>query len=367
MVGLIFIAKGGHTYHESDLHVVFLFDSGKKRTIDTKAPTVGDLINRLNLHLLPQDLVEPSADTPIVEDNFRVNVYHARPVTVVDGTNKIVTLTAQKSPREVAQDAGLKINPEDLATFSQGDIKDNVIGEQVVVSRATPIMLNLYGTQVPSYTLATTVGSMLSEKHIKLDNGESVDPGLSTPITPNMQVFVLSKGSQVVTSEDAIPVPVQVVNDASLSFGTTVVRQNGAPGKELTTYLITTQKGTEPTRTVIQQAIVQPPVPQIVARGTTIDIDGDKTSVMAAAGIASGDMAYANFIISHESGWRVTAANPSGAYGLCQSLPGSKMASAGGDWATNPITQLRWCAGYAARSYGGWGPAYNHWLSYRSW
>ena len=367
IVAAIFYAKGGNAYYQqTDYHVVFLFDSGKKRTIDTKAPTVGDLINRLNLHLIPQDVVEPSLDTSIVEDNFRVNIYHARPVTIIDGSNKIVTLTAQKSARVVAQDSGLQINPEDLATFQPGDIKNNVIGEQVVVSRATPVTLNLYGTQVPSYTLAHTVAQLLEEKHIKFQNGETVDPAVNTPITPSMEVFILAEGSQVVTAQETIPVPVQIVNDASLSFGTTVIRQNGSPGKQLTTYLLTAPKGGQPTRTVIQQAVITPPVPQIVARGTTIDINGDKSSIMAAAGISSGDWAYANFIISHESGWRVTAANPSGAYGLCQALPGSKMSIDGGDWATNPITQLRWCNGYAAR-YGGWYGSYNHWLSNRSW
>jgi uncharacterized protein YabE (DUF348 family) len=367
IVGAMVFSKGGHTYTISDSHVVFVFDSGKKRTIDTKAPTVGALIVRLNLHLIPQDVVEPSLDTPIVEDNFRVNIYHARPVTIIDGTTKMVTLTAQKSARVVAENAGLKVNPEDIASFQQGEIKDNVIGEQVVIARATPINLNLYGTEVPSYTQAHTVAQLLEEKHIKLDNGESVNPTLPTKITPGLQVFVLAKGSQVVTVQETIPAPTQVISDASLSFGTTVVRQNGAPGKQLTTYLVVDQKGVEVSRKIIQQAIIQAPVPQIVARGTTIDINGDKTSIMAAAGIASGDYAYANFIVSHESGWRVTAANPSGAYGLCQALPGSKMATAGADWATNPITQLRWCSGYAARSYGGWANAYYHWLSFRSW
>jgi len=42
------------------------------------------------------------------------------------------------------------------------------------------------------------------------------------------------------------------------------------------------------------------------------------------------------------------------------------MATAGADWATNPITQLRWCSGYASR-YGGWAGSYNHWLAYHSW
>lgn len=365
IVGLIILSKGGHTYVETNYHVVFVFDSGKKRTVDTQAPTVGALIARLNLHLIPQDVVEPSRDTPIVEDNFRINIYHARPVTVIDGTTKTITLTAQKSARVVAQDAGLSVKPEDIASFSQGDIKDNVIGEQVVVSRATPILLNLYGTQVPSYTQAHTVAQLLEEKHIKLDNGEGVNPVPQTKITPNIQVFVLAKGSQVVTQEETIPAPTQVVNDASLSFGTTVTRQQGADGKELVTYLLSSANGSQ-VRKVIQAAIVQAAVPTIIARGTTIDINGDKTSIMAAAGIAASDYPYVNFIVSHESGWRVTAANPSGAYGLCQSLPGSKMATAGADWQTNPITQLRWCSSYASR-YGGWGGAYNYWLSHHYW
>jgi uncharacterized protein YabE (DUF348 family) len=315
-----------------------------------------------------------------VEDNFRVNIYHARPVTIVDGNNKTVTLTAQKSARVVAENAGLKINPEDLASFEQGDIKNNVIGEQVTVSRAMPVVLNLYGTQVPSYTQAGTVEAMLSEKHIRLENGETVSPSLKAPITPNMEIFVLAKGSQVVTQQETIAFPTQTVNDITLSFGTTVVRQTGADGKQLTTYLITAVKGGDPTRKIIQQAVIQQPVPEIIARGATIDINGDKSAIMAAAGIASSDYAYVNFIVSHESGWCATKAQgehycpavpdnqfTSNGYGLCQSTPGSKMATAGADWATNPITQLHWCSGYAQRAYGSWGNAYNHWLSTHNW
>ena len=54
-----------------------------------------------------------------------------------------------------------------------------------------------------------------------------------------------------------------------------------------------------------------------------------------------------------ESGWRVNAANSSsGAYGIPQALPGSKMGSAGSDWATNPATQITWGLGYISGRYG---------------
>lgn len=65
-----------------------------------------------------------------------------------------------------------------------------------------------------------------------------------------------------------------------------------------------------------------------------------------------------------ESGWNYKAANPSsGAYGIPQALPGSKMASAGADWKTNPKTQIKWGLGYIKGRYktpcGGW----QHFLS----
>lgn len=70
-----------------------------------------------------------------------------------------------------------------------------------------------------------------------------------------------------------------------------------------------------------------------------------------------------------ESDWNYRAANPSsGAYGIPQSLPGSKMASAGADWQTNPATQIRWGLGYIKASYGtpcgalsAWQSRYPHW------
>ncbi|QUW20004.1 transglycosylase SLT domain-containing protein [Agrococcus sp. Marseille-Q4369] len=54
-----------------------------------------------------------------------------------------------------------------------------------------------------------------------------------------------------------------------------------------------------------------------------------------------------------ESNWNVYAQNrSSGAYGIPQSLPGSKMASAGADWQTNPVTQITWGLGYISGRYG---------------
>jgi hypothetical protein len=77
------------------------------------------------------------------------------------------------------------------------------------------------------------------------------------------------------------------------------------------------------------------------------------------AGIA--DIENASILIRRESNCRVDALNKSsGAYGIPQALPGSKMASFGADWRTNPITQLKWMNHYVLRRYGSWAKAVAH-------
>ncbi|QNP65057.1 transglycosylase SLT domain-containing protein [Streptomyces genisteinicus] len=67
-------------------------------------------------------------------------------------------------------------------------------------------------------------------------------------------------------------------------------------------------------------------------------------------------------IVNHESTWNYRAQNPSsGAYGLVQALPGSKMASAGADWQTNPATQIKWGLNYMDSRYGSPCGAWSFW------
>ncbi|MEU5540898.1 transglycosylase SLT domain-containing protein [Streptomyces sioyaensis] len=72
-------------------------------------------------------------------------------------------------------------------------------------------------------------------------------------------------------------------------------------------------------------------------------------------------------IVDHESGWNYKATNAgSGAYGLVQALPGSKMSSAGSDWQTNPATQIKWGLNYMNDRYGSPCGAWSFWQA-NSW
>ena len=386
-VAIVFAAVlfGGRPVSDFNSHVVDISVDDSQRVLPTRASTVAGLLANLHIKLAPEDVVEPAADTPILEDNFRVNIYRAKPVTVLNDGKKIVVLTAKKSARLVAEEAGVTVYPEDKVSFARGTLAEGVLGEKVVIDPATPIALNLYGTLVTVRTHAKTVGELLDQKQVKLAASDQVQPAPATPLTPGLPVFVVRSGTQIQSAEEPVEPPTQTVNDASLSFGTTVVRQAGMPGKKLVTYQLELRNGQIVKRQIIQQIVIQEPVPRIVAVGKTVNIPADKTVWMAAAGIKSSDYAYVNYIISRESGWCPTkwqgeygscppyhGVPSSGGYGLGQATPGSKMTAFGADWATNPVTQLKWASSYANtcvsyRMYCGWQGAYNHWLSYHNW
>ncbi|MEZ0068644.1 hypothetical protein ABIA32_004678 [Streptacidiphilus sp. MAP12-20] len=90
-----------------------------------------------------------------------------------------------------------------------------------------------------------------------------------------------------------------------------------------------------------------------------------QAQTIAASIVPADQLASFDAIIEHESGWNVNATNASsGAYGLGQALPGSKMASAGADWQTNPATQIKWSLDYMNSTYGSPNAAWSFWQAH---
>jgi len=83
--------------------------------------------------------------------------------------------------------------------------------------------------------------------------------------------------------------------------------------------------------------------------------------MLGSFGWSSSQFSCLDPLWEHESAWSVTAANPgSGAYGIPQALPGSRMASAGPDWQTSADTQIRWGLQYIKDTYGSPCAAWSH-------
>jgi hypothetical protein len=103
---------------------------------------------------------------------------------------------------------------------------------------------------------------------------------------------------------------------------------------------------------------------QAILENAQADPRAAAKALMPEFGFDEGQWGCLDKLWMGESGWRYTAENSSsGAYGIPQSLPASKMATVGADYRTNPVTQIRWGLKYIKSSYGTPCGAWDAWQS----
>lgn len=369
LVGLLTHPQYGSARSE-DGRVVTVHIDGQSKTIATNATTVRDILQRLHTNLGKYDKTEPALDNQVKGGDFTVNVYRARPITIVDGANSYPVMTAERSPKKIAQDAGFTTKPEDQFAFQRSDDTTNITpNTQMVIKRAKTITFDLYGTATTLSTNEDSVANLLKERKVSLDQNDELNLPSATRITDGITVSITRIDQNVQTIEEDVPFTEQIIQDVNQPTTYRQVKTPGQNGKKLVTYQITSRNGQPGDKTPLKEVITQQPTVQVVvvgARPFNANVSADKQSIMSAAGIPASDYDYVDYIVTRESGWRVNASNGS-TWGLCQALPGSKMSSAGADWQTNPVTQLKWCSGYASGRYGGWAGAYAKWISQHWW
>lgn len=363
---------------ESGERLLTIHDGSENRGILTHATTLRQAFKEANIPIDSNDLVEPGLDETLVANIYDVNVYRARPVTVVDGAIRKKIMSAYRTPEQIAAHAGMTLRDEDLTTMSlPTDLANEGTAIQLTITRATPFTLVLYGTTTTAYTQAKTVGDMLKGKKIILGKDDVLSVDSKSPLTPGMVVELWRNGKQTVTKEEDVPFSTDQIQDFDHEVGYREVKTPGTLGKRTVTYEIEIKNGTEVSRKEIQSIVTLQPTSQVEVVGMKVNLPpGSHQDWMATAGISASDYGYVEYIVAHEGGWEPCKVqggaincsySGSMGYGLVQATPGSKMGSAGSDWRTNPITQLRWATGYAVGRYGSWAAAYNYWTSHHNW
>lgn len=300
------------TYVTEGAKFVTFYDEGNKLTVKTDAKTVREAINRAEIIVNDGDIVEPGLDTEINADNFFINIYRARPVVVKDGKITKYLMTASYDFKTITKEAGL--------TIYDGDEIDFVMNDDF---------------------LETGVANVYK---------------------------VTRNGGRTLTVEEEIPFSEREEKDVTMARGTSEVRQLGEVGAKRVTYNILYVDNVEVSRELVSEEVIREPVDRIVAVGAKKSVPPEWETCASwarQAGVSEEDLSAALDLIYHESGCRVDATNAgSGAYGIPQALPGSKMASMGADWETNPVTQIKWMIGYVTGRYGGWSQALNYWYAH---
>lgn len=210
---------------------------------------------------------------------------------------------------------------------------------------ATNIIPVVYDTpHLPSSSADSAVKTLLGKDPITA-NGKLTFPRTSVTTTPapKKEEPVIKKAEET-KSEDA-----PAVADGSAAVAPTPAKAQTQAKARTVAPPATSAQAAAPANSPAAAPVATAPI-----SGTSpAAAQAFARSYLAGKGMGDSEFQCLVTLWNHESGWNFQASNPSsGAYGIPQSLPGSKMASVGADWQTNPQTQIIWGVGYITGRYG---------------
>ncbi|CAL8975990.1 hypothetical protein CELL_02193 [Cellulomonas sp. T2.31MG-18] len=369
--GLVLALVAGATSAFAVLHKQVTVDvDGTSTQVQAFGRTVGDILGAQHVTVGDKDLVAPALDEPVAQ-GAQIVVRHGHPLDLeIDGQQQEVwttALTVGEAVDAMGLHEGVRLSASRSSTLGR---------EPLRVSTQKTIHLAVDGQVIDGVTTAGTVRDALKDIGLVLNEGDQLSVPLDAAAVDGLVVMVNRAASAGQTVVEAVPFDEQDVDDPTLVTGTRKVQTAGRAGVRTTTYQVDVVGGVVVSRTPLASVVTRAPVTQVVRVGTMQLPSGSAVAVdpgsaqaigqqlAAARGWGADQFACLLPLWNRESHWNVSAQNSgSGAYGIPQALPGSKMASAGADWQTNPATQITWGLGYIAGRYGTPCAAYSHSLS----
>ncbi len=322
--------------------LVSLYVDGSKHVISTDDHTVGEFLKRAGIVLRDGDTTDPNAATVIAGNMFNINVYRARPVLVVDGTQSRIVRSTSQSPEAIAGQAGYKVYHEDEYTSSvvTDFVGYGTIGEQITIRRATPLTVKVDGQVRSIRTQAKRLDDALLRAGIIVGPKDTVSAPLDSAIVPSMAVAIVRVSEVITTETSVLPRPTTSTTDPNLAKGVINVVSAGADGSKTVTYRIHYRDGVETSRQIVKLVSQTAPIPKVQVVGTKEFFMGSveywRPEVVAAAaqwGIDPNMMLRIMNCESHGHATSVNTATVNGehATGLFQYLPSTWRAAGGTD------------------------------------
>ncbi len=333
---------------------------GRVSEVNFMGRTVADALAAADVLVTDGDIVYPTLESKL-DNGDSITVRTAKDIEVeIDGRREILTTNAA-TVGDVLDEMGTRAFGAEVSA-SRGT---QVGRDLLTIQTLKEITVSIDDNTMVTTTLQSTVRDLLLELDVVLEEGDVVSADLDAWLEDRQEITVSRAGSSADTITETLAFETIEREDPGLVKGEKVVLQKGRVGKAVTTYDISTLGGEEADRVVLARSVLVEPQDEIIGIGT-LDVGDPSAKVLtpkearalgktmvAERGWDESQFACLDKLWTKESNWRVQAANSSsGAYGIPQAYPGTKMASVAADWRTNAKTQITWGLQYISGRYG---------------
>ncbi len=350
--GVLAAIVGGTVAWSAVDKTVTLDVDGKTQRVHTTADSVRQVLAGAGYQVGGHDVVTPQPSAA-VHNGSRIVLDRGRLLQLtVDGHRRDAWVTAP-TLADALDDLGY--SGQDYTSLPR-NAELPLTPTTITLRSPKQVTIRHDGTISTVTTTAANVGQVLAGAGVKLGAQDwlSVRPQ-SAPVQGERIVLTRVRNATVVETEP-VAYATQRQSDPSLPYGLTQVVQPGRAGSLQVTYALTYTDGRLTQKRSLGTRQLAGPVAAVVHVGTAASTPDQAKAVaqqmLAARGWGADQFSCLDSLWTKESGWRTDAYNPSGAYGIPQSLPGDKMASVGADWQTNAATQITWGLNYIAGVYG---------------
>ncbi|WEV76679.1 ubiquitin-like domain-containing protein [Janibacter cremeus] len=245
---------------------VALSVDGEKSTVHAFGGTVGDVLDKQGIDLDKHDVVTPSADTPVENDQTIVVRYGRKLTLTVDGQERTYWTTAT-TVGAALKELGIR-GGEDAKLSASRSQSIGRQGLELKVNTPKDVTFVVAGKKSTETVTAGTVEAALKEADIAFDSDDELKPGGDARLEDDMKVTLDRIERKTTTKKQSIPFKTRIKHDSSVTEGTRTVEREGRTGSETLTLKVTYENGDVVRTKETDSKVTAKPLAKIVVVGT---------------------------------------------------------------------------------------------------
>lgn len=247
-------------------YIVDIYEGSQVTRIETTETVAEKVVAEAKIQLSENDRLILDDFNP--GKDSRIEIYRACQVTFVHADGKTIDTIFAGTVAELIESQGVTLSDTLFSSVNVNAVVTNNLRVEII--SAYDIIINVDGEEKAVQTTEKTVGDVLTEQGITLDQDDEVSPSADTVLSNDLVIDVLRVEYVTRETEEKIPFTTEKVNSSAMNKGTQKVTQKGVNGVKTFTYEDKVVNGVVESSELVSEEVTKEPAKEIIKVGTLV-------------------------------------------------------------------------------------------------